>query len=33
VLQQDVVSQQLTHLDPLELYRRDLTTPKIHSRV
>jgi DNA-binding response OmpR family regulator len=33
VLQQDVVSQQLTQLDPLELYRRDLTTPKIHSRV
>ncbi len=33
VLQQDAVSHQLTRLDPLELYRRDLTAPKIHSRL
>jgi DNA-binding response OmpR family regulator len=32
-LQQDALSHQLTRLDPLELYRHDLTAPKIHSRL
>ena len=29
VLQQDDVSRELTHLDPLELYRRDQTAARI----
>jgi len=33
VMQEDVVSHQLSHIDPLELYRRDLTTQKIHPRL
>lgn len=33
VCQRDVVSRELTHIDPLELYRRDLTTAKPPSRL
>lgn len=33
VMQKDVVSHQLTHMDPLELYRRDLIAPEIHPRL
>jgi DNA-binding response OmpR family regulator len=33
IMQEDVVSHQLSHIDPLELYRRDLTTQKIHPRL
>jgi CheY-like chemotaxis protein len=29
VSQQDIISCELTHMDPLELYRRDLTAPKV----
>ena len=29
VLQQDDVSRELTHMDPLELYRRDLTAARV----
>lgn len=29
----DVTSRELTHIDPLELYRRDLSEPKISSRL
>jgi DNA-binding response OmpR family regulator len=29
VSQQDVVSRELTSMDPLELYRRDLTATKV----
>lgn len=31
--QRDVVSRELTHFDPLELYRRDLTSTKTPSRL
>ena len=33
VWQQELSSRQLTHFDPLELYRRDLTAPKVFSRL
>jgi hypothetical protein len=34
IVQKDVVSHQLTHIDPLELYRRDIAAPgKIHPRL
>jgi len=33
VWQQELSSRQLTHVDPLELYRRDLTTSKVYSRL
>jgi DNA-binding response OmpR family regulator len=33
VSQRDVVSRELTHVDPLELYRRDLTTAKTSSHI
>ncbi|HEY2392265.1 MAG TPA: response regulator [Candidatus Angelobacter sp.] len=32
VSQKDVVSRELTNIDPLELYRRDLTAPKASSQ-
>ena len=33
ISQQDIVSRELTHVDPLDLYRRDLTTSKTLSRL
>jgi DNA-binding response OmpR family regulator len=33
ISQQEVVSHELTHIDPLELYRRDLPGPRIFSRL
>jgi DNA-binding response OmpR family regulator len=32
ISQKDVVSLELTHMDPLDMYRRDLTPRKAHSR-
>jgi DNA-binding response OmpR family regulator len=32
ISQRDLASRQLIHIDPLELYRRDLRVPKIPSR-
>jgi sigma-B regulation protein RsbU (phosphoserine phosphatase) len=33
ISQQETMSDELTHVDPLELYRRDITAPKIYSRL
>jgi DNA-binding response OmpR family regulator len=33
ISQLDLTSRELTHIDPVELYRRDLPAPKIFSRL
>jgi CheY-like chemotaxis protein len=33
IFRRDIASREFTHIDPLELYRRDLSAPRIFSRL